>query len=65
MFYAYEMISSAISIIDKANQVKFFEKTFLVANVNSKIVFRMFFFTLSNANINFLGQKLYLRIYIS
>ena len=39
---------------NKTNRVKLFEKTFLVANVNSKIVFGMPFFILSTVDINFL-----------
>ena len=41
-------------MIDKANQVRFFEKPFLVANVSPKIVFGMLLFTLSSVNIDFL-----------
>ena len=50
----YEMVVLAFLVMDKANQVRFFEKTFLVANVSPEVVLGMFFFTLSNANIDFL-----------
>ena len=50
----YEMIVAVFSMIDKTNQVRFFEKTFLVANVNLEIVFRIPFLILSIADIDFL-----------
>ena len=49
----YGMIVVAFSVVDKANQVKFFEKIFLVANVRPKIVLGMPFLTLSNADVDF------------
>ena len=50
----YKIIVVAFLVTDKANSVRFFEETFLVANVSLKIVLRMPFFTLSNADVNFL-----------
>ena len=50
------MIVAVFSVVDKANRVGFFEKTFLVANVNPEVVLGMPFFTLSNANVDFSGQ---------
>ena len=55
----------AFSVVDKANQVKFFEMTFLVANICLKIVFKMLFLTLSGANVDFSVQKLYWKTYIT
>ena len=52
-------------VINKANQVKFLEKTFLVANVSSKIIFKMLFLTLSSANIDFLDCELWWKTYIT
>ena len=49
--------------MDKANRVRFFEETFLVANVNPDIVFRMLFLILSSADVNFSGWKLRRRTY--
>ena len=48
----YGMVVAAFSVTDKANQVKFFEKTFLVANVSPEVVFDMLFLTLSGADID-------------
>ena len=54
----YEMVVVAFSVKNKANQVKFFKKTFLVANINPEIVLEMPFFTLYGEDINFLGREL-------
>ena len=51
--------------MDKANWVRFFEKTFLVANINSEVVFGMSFLTLSGADVNFLGRELWWKTYIT
>ena len=61
----YEMVVKAFSVTDKVNWVRFFEKTFLMANVSPKIVLEIFFLTLSGANVDFLDQKLHWRIYIT
>lgn len=58
MLDTYEMVVTVLSMTDKINQVKFFEKNFLVANVSLEIVFKMLFLTLSGANIDFLDWKL-------
>ena len=50
-------------LTDKVNRVRFFEETFLVANVNPEVVFGIFFLTLSGADVNFLGRKLRWRTY--
>ena len=52
------MVVAAFSVVDKANWVKFFEKTFLVANVSPKVVLGMLFLTLSGAHIDFSGREL-------
>lgn len=52
------IVFAAFLITDKANEVKFLEKTFLVADVSLKKVFGISFLIFNNANINFLGQKL-------
>ena len=58
MLDIHGMIVAAFLVVDRANQVKFFEKTFLVANVSLKIVFGMPFLTLSSADVNFSGREL-------
>lgn len=53
MLNTYKMVIAAFLVTDKPNQRKFFEKTFLMANISPNIIFRMFFFILNNANANF------------
>ena len=55
----YGMVIAAFFIENKANQVRFFEEIFLVTNVSPKVVLRMSFFTLSDANLDFLGCELW------
>ena len=65
MLDTFEMVITAFSVTDKANQVKFFQETFLVANVSPKTVFGMPLLPLSGANIDFLGRELRWRTYIT
>ena len=53
----YEMVIAAFSMTDWANRVRFFEETFLVANISPNMIFGMSFFTLSDADINFLKRE--------
>ena len=46
-------------MIDKANQIRFFKKTFLMANISPKVVLGILFFTSSSLNSDFLDQKLW------
>ena len=59
----YGMVVVPFSVTDKANRVRFFEKTFLVANVSPEVVFGMLFLTLSNADVDFLDRDLRWRTY--
>ena len=43
--------------------VRFFEETFLVANVSPEVVFGMPFLTLTGADVDFLGRELRWRTY--
>ena len=54
----YAIVVAVFLMMDKANQVRFFEEIFLVANFSPKIVFGMSFLTLSGANIDFSGREL-------
>ena len=54
----YGMIVAVFSVTDKANWVRFFEKIFLLANINPEVVLGMSFLTLSGADVNFLGREL-------
>ena len=59
----YEMVVAAFSVEDKANQVRFFEKSFLTANVSPEVVFGKSFLTLSSVDVDFSGQELWWRTY--
>ena len=63
MLNTYGIVVAAFSLIDKAKQVKFFEKTFLVPNISPEIVFGILFLTLSSADIDFLDWKFRWRTY--
>ena len=52
MLDIYKIVIAAFSITNKANQVKFFEKTFLLANISLKVIFGMLFLILSNADVD-------------
>ena len=54
----YGMVVAAFSVEDKANRVRFFEETFLVANVSPKVVLGMPFLTLSGADVGFSSWEL-------
>ena len=59
MLDIFEIVVVAFSVTDKANWIRFFEETFLVANVSPEIVLGIPFFTLSGADIDFSGRKLW------
>ena len=59
------MVVAAFLMTDIANQLRFLQKIFLVANVSLEVVFKMLFLSLSYANIDFLNQKLWWRTYIT
>ena len=63
MLDTFEMVVSAFSMMYKANRVRFFEKTFLVANVSLEVVFGMLFLTLSGVKIDFSGRELRWKTY--
>ena len=59
----FEMVVTAFLVTDKANRVKFFEETFLVANISPEEVFKMLFLTLSDADVDFSGRELRWKTY--
>ena len=48
-----KMVVSNFFILNKDNKVRFFEKSFLLANIKPNVVFGILFLTISNININF------------
>lgn len=55
MLDIYGVVVPVFLVIDKANQVGFFEGIFLLANVSLKIVFVMLFLTLNVVDVDFLN----------
>ena len=59
----YGMVVAAFSMTDQANRVRFFEETFLVANVSPDVVLGIPFLTLSGADVDFPKRELWWRSY--
>ena len=57
------MVVSTFFVTDKNNREKFFEESFLLANVKSDIVLGMPFLTMSNADVDFQAWDLQWRSY--
>ena len=49
----YKIVVSTFFASDKDRKMRFFEKNFLLADVNPNIIFEMLIFTKSNADIDF------------
>ena len=47
----YSMVIAAFHVIDKLGHSRFFQETFLLADITMEMVLGMPFFTLSNADI--------------
>ena len=54
MLDIYKMVIAGFLVTDRANRIKFFKKTFLMANVSPKIVLGISFLNLSSVDIDFL-----------
>lgn len=54
MLNTYKIVVVDFLILNKVNKIKFFKKPFLMTNVILEVIFRVFFLTLSIADINFL-----------
>ena len=63
MLDTFGMVVTALSVTDKANRVRFFEETFLVANISPEVVLKIPFLTLSGADVDFLGRELRWKTY--
>ena len=59
------MIVSTFSVLDKDGKERFFEESFLLANVKPDIVLRILFLTMNNVNIDFEAQDLQQMSYIT
>ncbi len=54
----YDIVVSTFSVSDKDDRERFFEESFLLANVKPDIVFWMPFLTMSNVDIDFQARDL-------
>ena len=54
----YGMVVSTFFILDKDGRERFFEESFLLADVKPEIVFGMLFLIMSNTDINFQARDL-------
>ena len=54
----YRIIVSIFFLLDKDGRKRFFEESFLLADVKPEIVFRMAFLIMSNADIDFQARNL-------
>lgn len=57
------MVIAGFQIQDKLGRVRFFQETFLLADISMKVVLGMPFLTLSNADIQFAERELAWRTY--
>ena len=53
IFEAYGIVIVVFSMTDQADRVRFFEKTFLIANVSPNVILGMFFLSLIGVDIDF------------
>ncbi len=54
----YRMIVSIFSVWDKDDRERFFEESFLLADVKLDLVLRILFLTMSNTNVDFQARDL-------
>ena len=59
----YSIVIAAFQVVDKLCRFRFFQETFLLANISLEVVLGISFFILSNDNIQFAEKKLTWRIY--
>ena len=53
----YGIVVSIFSVLDKDGRERFFEESFLLADVKPNIVLGMHFLTMSNADIDFQARN--------
>ena len=59
----FKIVIADYSVKDKLESVRFFQKTFLLANIGLEMVLEMPFLNLSKANIRFAERELVWRTY--
>ena len=61
----YGIVIAVFQVVDKLGRSRFFQETFLLANISIKVVLSLLFLTLSNANVQFAEKKLTWKTYIT
>ena len=59
------MVLADFQVEDKLGKARFFQETFLLADISAEVVLDMLFLTLSNANVQFVEKELIWRSYIA
>ena len=59
----YNMVIAAFQVVDKLSPSRFFQETFLLADISMEVVLGMPFLTLSNADVQFAEKELTWRTY--
>ena len=59
----YSMVIAAFQVVNKLGRSRFFQETFLLADINMEVVLSMAFLTFRNANIQFAKKELTWRTY--
>ena len=61
----FGMVLASFQVEDKLGKIRFFQKTFLLADINTGVVLGTLFLTLSNADVQFVEKELTWRTYIT
>ena len=59
----YNMVIAVFQVVDKLGRSRFFEETFLLADISMEVVLSMPFLTFSNADVQFAEKELTWRTY--
>ena len=59
----YDMVIAAFQVVDKLGRSRFFQETFLLADISMEVVLGMPFLSLSNADVQFAEKELTWRTY--
>lgn len=60
----FGIVIASFLMKNKDRKSRFFDKTFLLVDISMDVTFEIFFFILSNVDVNFTDQKLISRLYI-
>lgn len=52
---AFDMVIATLLVDGKDRKSRFFEKTFLLADISMVVIFKIFFFILNNVKVNYIN----------